>query len=80
MYTLHERIAEADRQIERIRARIQQQRADAENLEHGHFELGAKKARALVDRMVGELALLRQHRFSLYQQAAFGDVPKKKVS
>jgi hypothetical protein len=70
MSTLHERIAEVDRQIERIRARVQQQRADAEN----------KKARALLDRMVGELALLRQHRFSLYQQATFGDVPKKKVS
>jgi hypothetical protein len=80
MSTIHDGIAEADRQIERMKVRVQQQRAHVANLEHGHFESEAQKARTLLDRMVGELALLRQHRFSLYQQAAFGDVPKKKVS
>ena len=80
MSTIHERIAEADRQIERIRARVQQQRADAENLEHGHFELGANKARALLDQMVGELSLLRRYRLSLYQEAVFAETPEKKVS
>ena len=80
MSTLHERIAEVDRQIEQIRARVQQQRAHAENLEHGHFELGAKKVRALLDRMAGELSLLRRYRLSLYQEAVFADVPKHKAS
>jgi hypothetical protein len=77
MPTLHERIAEADRQIERMQVRVHQQRAHAENFEHGHFEPEAKKAFALLDQMVGELSLLRRYRLSLYQEAVFADVPKK---
>ncbi len=80
MPTLHERIAEADRQIERMKLRVQQQMVHAENLEHGHFEPEARKAHDLLDQMVGELSLLRRYRLSLYQEAVFADVPKHKVS
>src|SRR5262245_39397470 len=77
MTTVHDRIGQADRQIERMRLRIEQQRTHADNLRWDRFEPEAEKARALLDRMVGELALLQQYRLSLYQQASFADVPKK---
>ena len=80
MSTLHERIAEADRSIERMKLRVQQQMVHWENLEHGRFEPVAKKARALLERLEGELLLLQRYRLSLYQEAVFADAPKKKVS
>ena len=80
MSTLHERIAEADRSIERMKLRIQQQMVHWENLEHGRCEPVAKKARALLERLEGELLLLQRYRLSLYQEAVFADAPKKKVS
>ena len=51
-----------------------------ENLEHGRCEPVAKKARALLERLEGELLLLQRYRLSLYQEAVFADAPKKKVS
>jgi hypothetical protein len=80
MPTLHERIAETDRQIERMRVRVQQQFVHAENLEHGRCDPEARKARALLDRMAAELSLLQRYRLSLYQEAVLADAPKKKVS
>ena len=77
MSSVHDRIAEADRQIERMKLRIQRQRVHAEYLRWDQFEPEAEKARALLDRMVGELALHQQYRLNLYQQASFADVPKK---
>jgi len=77
MTTVHDRIAQADRRIERMRLRIEQQRTHADSFRWDRFEPEAEKARALLDRMVGELALLQQYRLSLYQQASFVDVPKK---
>jgi hypothetical protein len=78
MPTIHDHIAEADRQIERMRVRIEQKRSHAENFRwDDHFEPEAEKARALLDRMVWELAQLQQYRLNLYQEATSAEVPKK---
>jgi hypothetical protein len=80
MSTIHGRIAEADRQIERMKVRVQQQMDHAEDLEHGHFEPEARKAHDLLNRMIAELSQLQQYRLSLYQEAVLAEVPKRKAS
>ena len=80
MSTIHERIAEADRQIERMKLRVQRQMVHTDNLEHDHFEPEAKRAHDLLNSMMEELSQLQQYRLSLYQEAVFADVPKHKAS
>jgi hypothetical protein len=77
MSTIHNQIAAADRQIEQMKLHIQRQIAHTENLELRNFQPEAKRAHALLNRMLAELSLLQQHRLSLYQAATFADVPKK---
>jgi hypothetical protein len=78
--TVHDHIAEADRQIERMKLRVQQQIVHTDNLEHGHFEPEAKRAHALLNRMMEELSQLQQYRLKLYQQAVLEKVPEHKAS
>jgi hypothetical protein len=77
MSTIHNQIAAADRQIERMKLGIQRQIAHTENLELGNYQPEAKRAQALLNRMLAELSLLQQRRLNLYQAASFADVPKK---
>jgi hypothetical protein len=80
MPTVHERIAATDRRIERMKVLVQQQLARVENLERDQYLYGTQRARVLLNRMLAELSSLQRFRLSLYQQATFGDVPKKKAS
>ena len=80
MPTVHERIAATDRRIERMKVLVQQQLVRVENLERDQYLYGTQRARVLLSRMLVELSSLQRFRLSLYQQATFGDVPKKKVS
>ena len=77
MSTIHDRIAEADRQIERMKLRVQRQAVHTENLELSNFQPEAKRAHTVLNRLLAELTLLQQHRLDLYREATFADVPKK---
>ena len=80
MSTLHERIAEVDRQIERLRLHVQRQVVHTDNLELGHFETETRRAHDLLNRMMEQLSQLRQYRLKLYREAVLEEVPKHKAS
>ena len=80
MPTVHERIAATDRRIDRMKLLVQRQLVRVENLERDQYVYGTQRARVLLNRMLADLSLLQSYRLSLYQEATFADVPKKKVS
>jgi hypothetical protein len=80
MPTVQQRIAAADRQIERMKLRLHRQMVHAAELEQNHHEREAERARVSLELMLAELSRLQRLRLSLYQEAAFADVPKRKAS
>jgi hypothetical protein len=62
MLTRSELIAAADRQIDRLKLRTQQQTLHLDSLELGHHVTEAKRARIALDRMLHELSRLQWYR------------------
>jgi hypothetical protein len=78
-HLLDQRIEEVDQQIMSLKLRVGQQIIHLDDLV-GHPQ-EAKKARATLDRWLGELSLLQHLRLDLYkQQIAFGGGLKAKAS
>ena len=64
-----QRIEVMNRQIDRLKLRIEQQAINVNELTDHPSE--AKKARATLERWVAELSLLRRQRLNLYHRLAF---------
>jgi hypothetical protein len=73
---LEKKIEETDLAISSYRLRLQQQVVHLDELSRHPSE--ARKARATLDRWLGELSQLQEHRLNLYRQLAFMAVPKQK--
>jgi len=80
MPTNSEMIANADRQIARLKLLTHQQALHLECLEHGHHNAEAKRTRVTLDLMLGELLILERYRLSLCQVTTFADEPAKQAS
>src|SRR6266478_2809904 len=70
-----DRIAEADRRIEQLKLRVQQQIAYVDCLQREHYDV--KRERRALDAMLAELSLMQRYRLSLYRKAAFVGKPQK---
>jgi hypothetical protein len=66
-----QRIEVMNRQIDRLKLRIEQQAINVKELTDHPSE--ARKARVTLQRCVAELSLLRQQRLNLYHRLAFVD-------
>jgi len=72
---LQQRIEEADRQIDHLKLRVEQQIVHLDELvQHPHE---AKRARATLDRWLRELSLLQHQRLNLYRQFAVAGLRAK---
>jgi hypothetical protein len=80
MPTVQQLIAASDRQIDRLKLRVQREMVHVDDLERADLSADAKRARIALDHMLGELAFLQRYRLSLYQEPTFEDAPSRKAS